>query len=153
GVPRALVRDECGGACGGEEVRRLDLGRARHRRDETEAAARREGPGRARSHAHLEAHARPEGDFESRQGAVSLRPLSPHAAHAGRGSVSTVPVNQNSDACPSSLLAFARALGFAGAGSSAPGATGSISAAESFAARLTATETSCAANVSSGAGT
>ena len=47
-------------------------------------------------------------------------------------------VHQNSDAWPSSFFALARAGGFAGGGSSAPGTTGSISAAESFAARLTA---------------
>jgi hypothetical protein len=51
---------------------------------------------------------------------------------------------------PSSFFGLARA---AGGGSSAPGTTGSINAAPSFAARLTAVETSCGANVSSGAGT
>ena len=46
---------------GGEEIRRLDLGRARHRRDEARPAAAREGPGRARPDAHAQAHARPKG--------------------------------------------------------------------------------------------
>ena len=43
---------------GGEEIRRLDLGRARRRRDEARHPAALQGPGGARADARLEAHAR-----------------------------------------------------------------------------------------------
>ena len=70
-VSRALARRERRGVRGGEEVRRLDLGRARHRRDEARPAAEREGPGGLRPDAHAQAHARPQGHPQSRQGAVT----------------------------------------------------------------------------------
>ena len=43
----ALARHERRGVRGGEEIRRLDLGRARHRRDEARPPAERKGPGGA----------------------------------------------------------------------------------------------------------
>ena len=52
------------------QVRRLDLGRARHRRDEARAAAAGEGPGRARLDAHAQAHARSQRNPQSGQGAL-----------------------------------------------------------------------------------
>ena len=59
----------------GREIRRLDLGRARHRRDEAQALAAGEGPGRARSHAYAQAHARPEQHPQPRQGLVRAASL------------------------------------------------------------------------------
>ncbi len=93
GVPGALVRGERRRARGGEEIRRLDLGRARHRRDEARAAARREGPGRARPDAHAEearstrrASSIPARCCEGRlQISVCTEPALPLPAFAGRG--------------------------------------------------------------------
>ncbi len=58
------------------EVRRLDLGRARHRHHEARPAADHQGPGRDGIDAHAQAHARSERDFESGQGACSSSPSS-----------------------------------------------------------------------------
>ena len=53
------------------QARRLDLGRARHRRDEARHPAAIQGPGGDRSHARAQAHARSQQHPQSRQGAVS----------------------------------------------------------------------------------
>ena len=71
GVPRALARREQSGVRRGAEIRGLDFGRARHRRDEARPAAEHQGPGRARPDARAQAHARPEGHFESGESAVT----------------------------------------------------------------------------------
>ena len=64
------------------EARRLDLGRARRRRDEARHAAAVQGPGGARSDARAQAHARSQRHPQSRQGAVSN---AGEAAPAGAG--------------------------------------------------------------------
>jgi FAD/FMN-containing dehydrogenase len=78
GLSRALVRDECRRACGGREIRRLDFRRARHRRDETQAAAAGEGPGRARPDAGAQTHARSQRHPQSGQGAVTAQAPARH---------------------------------------------------------------------------
>ena len=55
--PQALGRSECSGLCGREKIWRIDLGRTRHRRDETRSAADGKGPGRPRTDARPQAHA------------------------------------------------------------------------------------------------
>ena len=55
---------------------------------------------------------------------------------------SVIQLTQNSDACPSSFFGFAVAAGLASVAAAAPGASGSIKSAESFAVRLTAVEIS-----------
>ena len=53
-VPGALGRGQRGGVRGGEEIRRLDLGRARRRRDEARHPAGLQGPGGDRIDARVE---------------------------------------------------------------------------------------------------
>ena len=67
----ALGRGERRGVRRGEEARRLDLGRARHRRDQARPVAGGEGSGRARPHAQPQAPARSQGHPQSGQGACS----------------------------------------------------------------------------------
>ena len=55
------------------KLRRLDLGRARRRRDQARSAAASEGPGGVRIDAHAQAHARSQGHPQSGQGAVGRR--------------------------------------------------------------------------------
>ena len=76
GVPGALGRGQRRGVRGGGEIRRLDLRRARHRRDQARPVAQGEGPGGVRADAHPQAHARPQGHPQSRQGAVAPRLVS-----------------------------------------------------------------------------
>ena len=57
-----------------KKYRRLDLGRARHRRDETRSAAVGEGSGRLRADAQPQGAARSQRHPQSRQGAVALNP-------------------------------------------------------------------------------
>ena len=80
-VSQALGRSERRGIRGGEEVRRLDFGRARHRRDETRPVAVGEGSGRARTDALAQAHARSQKHPQSRQGAVARERLNRIRVH------------------------------------------------------------------------
>src|SRR5436309_551096 len=73
-VPRPLERDQRRGVRGGGQIRRLDLRRARHRRDEARSLAQGEGSCRLRSHVHAQARARSQGHPQSRQGALAAAP-------------------------------------------------------------------------------
>ncbi len=70
-ISQALGRSERGGVRGGEEIRRIDFGRARHRRHEARSVAVGEGSGRARFDELPQAHARSERHPQSRQGALT----------------------------------------------------------------------------------
>ena len=72
GVPGALGRGQRHRVRGREEIRRLDLGRARRRHDEARRAARLQGPGGARLHARHQEAARPERNLEPGEGAVAF---------------------------------------------------------------------------------
>ncbi len=77
GVPRALARREHGGIRGRAEIRRLDLGRARHRHHEARPAPHHQGPGRDGADARDQAHARSERDIESGEGSLIVIPGRP----------------------------------------------------------------------------
>ena len=70
-VPRTLARREHGGVRGRAEIRRLDLGRARHRHHEARPVADHQGPRGDGADARAQTHARSERDFESGEGSLT----------------------------------------------------------------------------------
>ena len=72
GVPELMACRERRGARHRRRVRRLDLGRARHRLHEARRACACEGPGRNAADAAIEGDARPERDSQSGEGRLAL---------------------------------------------------------------------------------
>ena len=99
GVPRPLARHERRGARRRRRVRRLDLGRARHRRHEARRACACEGPGRDAADAPAEGDARPERDHNPGkvvERPASLRTCARNAARSASNFAGDVPDNASS---------------------------------------------------------